>query len=190
MDVTTILSVTSNAAILMFLVWSLLRRRNVDDRIDRLASLLGQVTDLLAKNRSWEKSADEVKAIEDLYERKLKAAIEAHNKETLQAAQSIKLSEINAMEQLSMVEATVKFLPREIRSFAYAQLLRSGTRPGDRCAQTFFTSQEEVNVALLQIAAAEASVANSQGTIPPSKPSADGPRAPNPSFKRTTDGVA
>lgn len=57
-----IITLISNGAIITFLIWSYFRRKNIDDRIDKLASILSTTTDLIDKTRSWEKSASEIRA--------------------------------------------------------------------------------------------------------------------------------
>ena len=83
MDPFEVLTLISNGTVITFLIWSYFRRRNIDDRIDTLASVLTKTTDLLDKTRSWEKSASEIRALEEVYERKAKAEVETKSKEEL-----------------------------------------------------------------------------------------------------------
>ena len=158
MSVTELATLITNIIVIIFLVWSYFRRRNIDDRIDKLASVLQIVTDLLDKHRGWEKTANEIKAIEDVYERKVKAEIDAHKKETLESAKNIKISELKACYELDCMENSVKlFVPNELKSLIYAQMLRQGFSNNERHVAAFFTSDKEVNDALLFLATADKS---------------------------------
>jgi DNA-binding FrmR family transcriptional regulator len=158
MSTAELITYITNVAVIIFLVWSYFRRRNIDNRIDRLAGVLSAVTDLLDKNRSWEKTANEIKAIEEAYERKVKAEIDAHKNESLQSAANIKKSEIQACYELECMENSVKlFIPSDLKSLIYAQMLKQGFSKSERHVAAFFTSDKEVNDAFLILAKAEES---------------------------------
>ncbi|TDY03828.1 hypothetical protein [Thiohalophilus thiocyanatoxydans] len=153
MSTAEFITLITNVTVMIFLVWSYFRRRNIDNRIDKLASVLNTVTDLLDKHRSWEKTANEIKAIEDTYERKVKAEIDAHKKESLDSAKSIKISELKACYELECMENSVKlFVPDDLKSLIYAQMLKQGFSKSERHVAAFFTSEKEINDALLLLA--------------------------------------
>jgi len=158
MSTPEIITLITNSAVIIFLIWSYFRRKNIDERIDKLANILMVATDILDKNRSWEKTAKEIKSLEEVYERKSKATIDTHSKENLEAAKSIKSSEIDACYELELMESAIELLvPNQIKSLIHAQMLRQGTGAKERHAAIFFTSEKEVSEALLLLADAEIS---------------------------------
>lgn len=156
MDPFEVLTLISNGTVITFLIWSYFRRRNIDDRIDTLASVLTKTTDLLDKTRSWEKSASEIRALEEVYERKAKAEVETKSKEELDIVKKIKIAEIDARCELELMEQAIKlFVPNNLKSLIYAQMLKHGDSASSRHAKVFFTSQEEIDEALTTLAEAQ-----------------------------------
>lgn len=156
MEFSEIITLISNGAVIIFLAWSYFRRKNIDDRIDKLASILSATTDLLDKTRSWEKSANEIRALEEVYERKAKAEIETKSKEELDIVKKIKMAEIDARCDLEIMEQAIKlYVPNNLKSLIHAQMLKHGNSAASRHARVFFTSESEVGEALTMLAEAE-----------------------------------
>ncbi len=88
-----------------------------------------------------------------MYERKAKAEVETKSKEELDIVKQIKIAEMNARCDLELMEQAIKlFLPNNLKSLIYAQMLKHGDSASSRHVKAFFTSQEEIDEALTTLA--------------------------------------